>query len=156
MKRLLTLAAAVAALLALPAAAHDDGIGDIAIHAPRILATPPNAPVAGGYLSMTNEGETDDVLLSVRVPETVAGLTELHEMAMEDGVMRMSAIEGGIPVPAGETVTLEQGGLHVMMMRLARGLAPGDEVPATLTFRDAGEVEITFAVEARGAGGRGH
>lgn len=145
-----------ALLLSTPAAqAHDYRLGDLAIAHPYVTATAPNAPVAGGYMAIVNAGAVDDTLVAVTVDASVAGATQFHEMSMEGGVMRMGALAGGIPVPAGATVTLEPGGLHVMLTRLPGGLAEGQEIPATLTFERAGEVEVVFHVEARGAGGHG-
>ena len=146
------LAIALAAALAASAAqAHDYRLGDLAIAHPFALAAPPGAPVAGGYLTIENAGAEDDALIAVTVDASVAGAAELHAMTMEGGIMRMSPVEGGIPVPAGETVTLEPGGLHVMLTRLTGGLAEGQVVPATLTFERAGEIAVEFHVEARGA-----
>ena len=147
-------------LLAPPALAQDYAVGDIVIARPHALATPPAARVGGGYMAITNAGGEDDTLVAATVAPDVAGMVQLHQMAMEDGVMLMSEVEGGIPVPAGETVVLERGGLHVMFMQLPQGLAEGTEIPATLTFEKAGEVEVVFSVEDRatvealqGAGG---
>ena len=149
-RTLLAASAALAALAAAPPAlAHDYAVGDLSIAHPYVIETPPNAPVAGGYLSIANEGATDDLLVSATVPGAVAETVQLHAMEMEDGVMRMSEVEGGIPVPAGETVVLRRGGLHVMLMGLSEGLRAGEEIPATLLFRDAGPVEVVFAVETR-------
>lgn len=142
--------ALIAALAAAPALAHEYAVGAITVDHPFAFATPPGAPVAGGYMTIINEGP-DDVLLSAEVDDALAGMVQLHEMTNEDGVMRMSEVESGIPVPSGETVRLEQGGLHVMFMGLGGPLEEGTEFPATLTFRDAGEVEVVFQVEARGS-----
>ena len=146
MKRLL-----LAALL-LPGAAlaHEYALGDITVDHPMIFETPANAPVAGGYMSITNAGP-DDRLVAVRVDPEIAGTMQLHEMTVSDGIMRMSEVEGGIALPSGETVALEQGGLHVMFMQLQQRLVDGDEVPATLVFEEAGELEVVFNVETRGA-----
>ncbi|PRY94769.1 hypothetical protein BCF33_0367 [Hasllibacter halocynthiae] len=148
--------AAAILVAATPALAHDYAVGGITVDHPFVFATPPGAPVAGGYMTITNEG-ADDVLLSAEIPEEVAGIVQLHEMTNEDGVMRMSEVAGGIELPSGETVTLAQGGLHVMFMNLAGPLEEGAEIPATLTFRDAGRLDVVFDVEARGArDGAGH
>ena len=149
MKKLL-----LAALL-LPGAAlaHEYTLGEITVDHPMIFETPANAPVAGGYMTIINEGP-DDVLVAVRVAPEVAGMMQLHEMTMSDGIMRMSEVEGGIALPSGETVTLEQGGLHVMFMQLRDRLVDGDEIPATLVFEEAGELDVIFDVEPRG--GRAH
>lgn len=141
----------IAALAAATAHARDYTAGGITVSTPFAIATAPGAPVGGGYMTIRNDG-ADDVLLSAAVPEEIAGMVQLHAMTTEDGVMRMSEVEGGIPLPSGETVTLEPGGLHVMLMGLAAPLAEGDEMPATLTFRDTGTLDVVFEVEARGAG----
>ena len=151
MKRILCLAA----LLGAPAAAHDYAAGPLAIAHPFAIETVINAPVGGGYMTITNAGTTDDRLLAVEVASDVAGLVQLHEMAMDGGVMRMGPLEDGVPVPAGETVTLAPGGLHVMFMDLRAGLDAGTEVPATLVFEAAGPVDVVFNVEPRG-GEDGH
>ena len=141
----------IAALAVAPTAmAHEYSVGDLTVDHPYALATVGNAPVGGGYLQIVNSGDGDDVLVAVRVTPEVAGMVQLHEMRLEDGVMRMNEIPDGIPVPAGGTVTLEPGGLHVMFMRLPEGLEAGTEFPATLVFRNAGEVEVSFTVEERG------
>ncbi|WP_055663945.1 copper chaperone PCu(A)C [Jannaschia seosinensis] len=146
------LPAVFAALMTAPAAlAQEYDVGDLSIVDPFALATVGNAPVAGGYLEIVNEGEADDRLVAIRVAPEVAGMVQLHEMRLEDGVMRMDAVAGGIPVPAGARVVLERGGLHVMFMRLPDGLEAGRQIPATLVFENAGEVEVIFAVETRGA-----
>ena len=137
------------ALLAAPALAHDYTAGDLRIDHPHAFATPPSAPVAAGYMTVANQGEADDVLLAIRVDPAVAGTVQLHEMAAEGDVMRMRERADGIPLPAGETVALEPGGLHVMFMRLPQGFADGTEFPATLVFKGAGEVAVTFQVERR-------
>ncbi len=148
MKHILLLAALLAGTTA---AAHDYTVGDISIAHPFALATVGNAPVGGGYMTITNAGTIDDVLIAVTVAAEVAGMVQLHEMTMDGGIMRMGEVTGGIPLPAGEAVTLESGGLHVMFMRLAGGLEEGTEIPATLTFEKAGTIDVVFDVEARGA-----
>ncbi len=107
-------------------------------------ATLPNAPVGAGYLTITNTGTTDDTLLSAVSP--VAGVTEIHQMSMEGDVMKMSEVEGGLPIPAGETVTLSPGGLHVMFMELKQALVEGETAPITLTFANAGTVDVELAI----------
>ena len=116
-------------------------------------ATLPNAPVGGGFLSITNTGTEGDTLVSASSP--AAGQVQLHEMKMEGEVMKMQELAGGIPVPAGETVTLAPGGLHLMFMQLKAPFVEGESVPVTLTFEKAGTVEIMLSVgspAARDAG----
>lgn len=70
-----------------------------------------------------------------------AGVTEVHEMKMDGGVMRMRAVEGGLDLPAGKSVALKPGGFHLMMMDLKGVVAVGGSVPLTLTFKDAKGVQ---------------
>jgi copper(I)-binding protein len=119
-------------------------IGNIELSGAFTRATLPNAPVAGGFVSISNTGSTDDTLIAATSP--VAGEVQLHEMKMEGDVMKMQELPGGIPVPAGQTVMLKPGGLHLMFMQLKQPLVEGNQVPVTLTFEKAGTVELLLDV----------
>jgi periplasmic copper chaperone A len=69
--------------------------------------------------------------------------------------MRMREVEGGIPLPPGETVQLQPGGFHIMLLGLGQGLTAGSSVPLTLTFEKAGGVQVDVPVEAMGSMGPG-
>lgn len=94
------------------------------------------------YMTITNEGDADDTLVAASAPMAV---TELHESMEHDHVISMEHVHE-IPIPAGETVTLEPGGLHIMLMDLTEELAPGDTFDLTLTFAEAGEVTVEVTV----------
>lgn len=113
-------------------------------------ATLPNAPVAGGFLTIVNTGDEDDRLIDASVD--FAAEAQLHEMALENDVMKMRRLADGIPVPAGETVTLAPGGLHLMFMQLSQPLVEGETVMVTLTFEKAGSVSVPLNVAGAGAG----
>ena len=103
------------------------------------------------YLTITNEGTTDDVLKAVKSPS--AERVELHETKMTaEGVMQMRPLEEGLPIPAGGTAELKPGGMHVMVMGLETTLAEGGDLPLTLGFAEAGSVDIVVPVR-KGAGG---
>ncbi len=116
-------------------------------------ATLPNQPVAGGFVTITNTGEAADTLIAAQ--SNLAGVMQIHEMAMQDDTMIMRELEGGLVVPAGETVTLEPGGLHLMFMQLNGPLVDGEDVIVTVTFEDAGDVELTLPVRKKMHGGHG-
>lgn len=140
---------AVAALL-FPAYAHDTfTLGSLEISGAFGRATLPNAPVGGGYLTITNAGTEDDVLIAATSP--VASDVTLHSMTLEGDVMKMAELPGGIAVPAGETVILAPGGLHIMLMGLKAPLVEGEAVPLTLVFAKAGAIEITLVVGSMAA-----
>jgi copper(I)-binding protein len=81
---------------------------------------------------------------------------EVHEMVLHGDVMRMRELEGGLPIPAGETVALQPGGYHVMFMDLAGPFEAGQSVEVTLTFEKAGDLTLTMPVVPRGGAGMGH
>jgi periplasmic copper chaperone A len=136
------------------AAADKVTIGALEIAGGYSRATLPNAPVAGGFMAITNTREQDDRLTGAT--SDIAGRVEVHEMTMENDVMRMRAVEAGLPIPAGETVTLAPGGYHLMFMDLAGPLVEGQTVTVTLQFEQAGEVEVPLAVGAPDAKGHDH
>ncbi|GLS48752.1 hypothetical protein GCM10007885_15960 [Methylobacterium gnaphalii] len=127
--------------------------GDLAIETPWLRATPGGAKVAGGYVTITNVGAEPDRLLSASIPQSGRG--EIHSMTMEGGVMKMAPVEGGLAVPAGGSVALKPGGLHLMFLDLKQGLKAGESVQGTLVFERAGQVPVTFAVAPIGAQGPG-
>ncbi|MEN3792239.1 copper chaperone PCu(A)C [Fulvimarina sp. MAC3] len=132
-----------------PAFAHDYKAGDIVIGHPWTRATPPNAPVGGGYMSLDNQGSGEDRLIGGSSP--VASEVQIHKMGMNDGVMTMRELPDGLPLPAGETVDLKPGGYHLMLLGLKEPLKEEKRVPLTLRFEKGGEVEVELAVEAMGA-----
>lgn len=128
-------------------------VGDLEISDFYSRETLPNAPVAGGFMTITNNGSTDDRLIAAS--SDISGRVEIHEMAMENDVMKMRELADGLPIPASATVELKPGGYHVMFMELNKALAQGDTVTVTLEFEQAGSTTITMPVAAR-QGGMGH
>ncbi|MCA1442362.1 copper chaperone PCu(A)C [Ensifer sp. IC4062] len=127
--------------------------GDLEISGGAVKAMLPGAKVGGGGLVVKNTGSADDRLLAVESP--AAGRVELHEMKMENDVMKMRKLEEGIVIPAGATVELKSGGLHLMFMEVTKPFAEGETVPVTLTFEKAGKVDYVLPVGAA-AGGHKH
>ena len=102
--------------------------------------------MTAAFMSLTNPGNADIRLTSATSP--VAGMVQLHEMAMKDGKMVMQEKAGGINVPATSHTHLSPGGDHVMLMGLKQPLKPGDEVPVTLKFSDGASHDLTVPVKA--------
>ena len=71
------------------------------------------------------------------------------DRALVGTVARMMQVENGIPLPAGETVMLERGGLHVMFMGLNGPFEEGAAVDVTLVFENAGEIDVAIPVDLR-------
>jgi copper(I)-binding protein len=141
---------AAAILLAAPSAfAHDYKAGDIEIGHPWTRATPPAARTGGGYLTLTNHGQTADRL--VGGSSSVSSRVEVHTMEVTDGVMKMRELADGLALPPGETVKLEPGGFHLMLIDLKAPISEGAKIPVTLRFEHAGTVDIELSAGALGA-----
>ncbi len=126
-------------------------LGDLEITGAFTRATLPNAPVAGGYLTISNKGAADDRLVSVSTP--AAGMAQIHEMKMEGDVMKMNELPEGLVIPAGGSVALAPGGYHLMFMDLTGPLVEGESIIVTLTFEKAGTVEVQIPVGSPAAKG---
>jgi len=132
----------------LTACARDEHqrVGDLVVSVPWARETPPNAPVAGGFLTVQNKGRTDDRLMSVE--SLAAARVEIHEVREDGGVARMHQVQGGLPIAAGKTVVLKPGGYHLMFIRPTERWVAGDKVKTTLIFQNAGRVEVLFDVRS--------
>lgn len=124
-------------------------LGAITIESPWTRATPGGATTAGAYLTITNQGSTDDRIIGGSL--AIAGKVELHETTTANGVSRMRQMSEGATIKAGERVVFQPGGKHVMFMGLTASLAQGQSVKGTLVFEKAGTIEIDYAVAPLGA-----
>ena len=145
--------ALIGGLYAIPASADDVKAGDLVISQAWSRATPNGAKVGTGYLTIENKGTSADKL--VGVTGDVSPKIEVHEMSMNNGVMKMRPVDGGLTIDAGKTVKLAPGGYHLMIMDLKSPLKQGDKLPLTLQFEKAGKVAVTLDVQGVGAQGPG-
>jgi copper(I)-binding protein len=136
------------ALAVAPARAEDVTAGSVKISAPWIRATPKGAPVGGGYMTITNTGSVSEKLIGGT--SDVSSRFEIHEMSMENGVMKMRPA-AGVEIKAGQTVEFKPGGYHVMFVGLKEPLERGQHIKVTLHFEKAGNVPVDFVVEGIGA-----
>lgn len=148
--RIFGAAFAIAMALAAPAFAHSIELGSLSLTDLWTRATPPGAPTAGGYLTITNSGSEPDRLIAVSSP--VSGKSELHIMETKDGVMTMHPVDG-IEIPAGGSVALAPGGFHLMFITLSEPLKEGAKMPVTLTFEKAGSIDTFLHILAIGSDG---
>jgi len=153
MPRSIAFALLAATLCCGVALADDYQVKMLRVSNPFARATPPGAKVAGAFMSIENRGKEADRLVSASSP--VAGVVEIHEMAMDSGMMKMRAIKG-VDVKPGATVDLKPGGYHVMLEDLKQPLKQGDQIPVLLTFEKAGTMEIKVKVEPMGAAAHAH
>jgi copper(I)-binding protein len=141
--------AALLALFGTPAHAQEVKVGDLVITQAWSRATPGGAKIAGGFLTIENKGAAPDRLVSGS--GDIVGKLEIHEMAMNNGVMTMRPLDKGLAIEPGKTVKLAPGGYHLMLMDLKQPLKQGDKVPLTLEFEKAGKVALSLDVQGVGA-----
>jgi copper(I)-binding protein len=124
------------------ARAEEVKAGDLVISQAWSRATPNGAKIE-------NKGTTADKL--VGVSGEVSDKIEVHEMSMNNGVMKMRPVDGGLTIEPGKTVKLGPNGYHLMIMDLKSPLKQGGKVPVTLEFEKAGKVAVTLDVQGIGA-----
>ena len=143
MKTFFRIAIVLAALNGLPAAfaqkssAEAPQISDV-----WIKATIPGSNVSAAYLRI----KSAKTVKLVKAETAVANIAELHSMNMKDGVMEMKA-ELAFNVPAGKTIELKPGGMHIMLMQVAKPIKAGDKVPLVLTFEGTDKKPIIVKLD---------
>lgn len=146
----MAIAAVAASLFA--GAAHAQSVE---ISQPWVRATVAGQKATGAFMRITAK----EAVTLVGASSPVASVTEVHEMAMDGGVMKMRAI-AGLPIAAQQTVELKPGGYHVMLMDLKQPVVKDSQVPITLLFKDGkgvqSRVELTAPAQALMGGGKGH
>lgn len=115
---------------------------------PWVRATVAQQKATGAFMQLTASKTAKVVAAS----SPLAAQVEIHEMKMEDGVMKMRAVEA-LPLPAGQAVQLKPGSYHVMLMGLQRPIKAGETVPLTLTIEGEGgqRSSVEIKAEVRGA-----
>lgn len=116
----------------------------VVVSAPWVRATAAEQKATGAFMKLA--APTAMRLVEVRSP--VAGVVEIHEMAMEGDMMKMRAVPGGLDLPAGKVVELKPGGYHVMLMDLKQPVKTGDTVPLTLVFEAQNKQRSTLEIKA--------
>jgi len=142
------LAATLVFTTILPAAAHEEGSENLVISHPWSRATAPNQKVGAVFMKIRNKTDVTDHLIGGSTPD--AAKVEIHNHIKDGNVMRMRRVES-VEIPANGSVELAPGGFHVMLMGLKAPLFEETVVPLTLTFKNAGDVEIEAVIEAAGA-----
>lgn len=105
-----------------------------------------NVKNSAAYFTIKNGQGAADRLIGASTP--LAARAELHTHVMDNGVVKMRRVSD-VEIPAGQNVRFEPGGLHVMLIGLQQPLKAGDQVPLSLTFENAGAVEVQLSVRQR-------
>ena len=146
MKRVMLLIVILVFLVSVGCTASGEGSGEIEVENVWGRNSPMAAQNGAFYMNITNNSGEDDELTGAMAD--ACGAVELHEMYMkENDVMGMREVpEGTIPLADGETVELKVGGLHVMCIDKQAEFNIGDEIPLTLEFANAGEMELMVEI----------
>jgi periplasmic copper chaperone A len=103
-------------------------------------------PVSAAYMVIENKSGKADRLMTVT--SNVADVTEVHETRqMDNGMMTMQPVQGGLEIPPNGSVTLKPGGYHIMMMNLRQDLIPGQTIKLTLKFQSGKEISLDVPVK---------
>jgi len=122
--------------------------GKVVVEDAWVGEVPPSSPVAAAYMTIKNEGSSDDRLLSVTA--NISGHTMIHETVVdENGVARMDMVDA-LVIPAGKSVTLKPGGTHVMLMDLKEPVTGKEKIELDLKFENAGEMKVEAPVKKLG------
>jgi copper(I)-binding protein len=116
---------------------------DLTISGSYARAVPPGQTNSAAFMEITNASPETHALVGAE--SSVSTVAELHTHTMENGMMKMRRVDR-IDLPAGNTVRLEPGGLHVMLIGLDRQLTPGEELDLTLIFEDHSQTRLTLPV----------
>lgn len=119
-------------------------MAQVTVKDPWVRATVPAMKATGAFMEITSA--QDARLVEAKSP--VAGIIEIHEMAMEKNVMKMRALPDGIALPAGKAVEFKSGGYHVMLMDLKQQMKEGDTVPLTLVIEGKDKKRTSIEVKA--------
>ena len=116
---------------------------DIEVSSPWVRGTVTGQKATGAFMEVSSKSG----LTLVGASSPVAGVTEIHEMKMDGGTMKMRALPR-LDVPAGKPVSLAPGGYHVMLMDLKQPLKKGDTVPLTLQVENKDKKIETIELKA--------
>lgn len=147
-------AVALAALFFAPvlaghAAAANYHVGSLEISQPWARATPKGADSGAAYMTVTNTGAKPERLSCLS--SDAAAKCQIHQMSVDNGVMKMREAEGGVEIKPGETVTFKPGGYHLMLVDLKTPLMQGKTVAATLKVETGATAQVEFPIAAIGA-----
>lgn len=133
----ISLSIALLSMLAAPAFAQ------VAVTDPWVRATVPQQKATGAFMNITSA--KGGRLVEAKSP--VAGVVEIHEMKMENNMMKMRAV-AGLDLPSGKAVALAPNGYHVMLMDLKQQMKEGESVSITLVVEDKDKKRESVEIKA--------
>ena len=136
------------AALPIVGSAQEYRLDPFLIDRPIARATAPGATTGVVFFTISNAGNTTDRLLRASTP--IAARVALHQMAVDEGMMKMRAVPS-LELRPGARLELQPGGYHLMLLGLKQPLKAGEKFPITLIFERAGALTVPVQVEALGA-----
>lgn len=125
-------------------------LGPLQIVKPWARSSSSDPAIAGGYMTVVNEGETDRL---VAASSPAAPLIEIHAIRVKGPGLEMRKMDDGLVIPPANQQVLKPRGYHLLMSGLAAPLVAGSKLPVALVFEKAGSIAVDFAVESPGAVG---
>jgi copper(I)-binding protein len=116
---------------------------DLIISDAWVRETPPGKMMTAGYASIENLSK--DVITITGVSAEVAGYTSLHETRIERDRSTMRPV-AQLSIKAGERVSLQPGGLHIMLMKLSEPLSDGQSIDICLELENNDSLCSAFSV----------
>lgn len=111
-----------------------------------IRTMPPGRTTTAGFLTISNNGQTDCLMLTAE--SSVSDRVEFHEHQHMDGMMRMRPLPDGVIVPAGQTVMFQPGGLHIMLFNVAADIDVGGVTQLQFNTDHCGTVKFTTEIRS--------
>jgi copper(I)-binding protein len=128
-----------------------DDAGSVTVEAAWVRQPAEGQTASAGYAVVTNTSDGEITLVGASTDDLSVDAVEIHETLMaDDGTMSMQEREAGFTIAPGESLTLEPGGPHVMML----GIDPAaltDDIDLTLEFEGADPVTVTAELREIGA-----
>lgn len=153
MHRLPAFLTGLAVMLAtVPAALAGGGADQVHVVDPAARPSPSGQKQTAAYMVLHNRDKRDHAL--VRAASPAAGVTELHTVVKENGMMKMRPVKK-IAIKAGGETRLQPGGLHIMLINLKAPLKEGETIALTLTFEDGSSKQVSVPVRPVHAGMHG-
>ena len=142
----------LAALMSLPTLA----LAEVTVTDPWVRATVPGQQATGAFMVL----QATEAAQLLGASSSLSKQVEVHEMAMDNDVMRMRQVEK-IELPAGKAVELKPGGYHIMLLGLDKQVEEGSSVDITLQIQNAAgqkeDVKVIAPVRALNSkAGQGH
>ncbi|MBI3197689.1 MAG: copper chaperone PCu(A)C [Rhodospirillales bacterium] len=134
------------------AASANYTLGGIEIGSPWARASSHATGNGGGFFTLANKGLVPDRLIAASSP--AAERVEIHAIKVEGGDLRMRQRENGLALPPGTTLTLKPRGYHLLLIGLKTPLEQGSRAAVTLTFENAGSIDIELVAAAPGPVGQ--